>query len=256
MCDMEFFLGGQDLEMQTIRELLEEHVPGRLHDKRLAWGARASHYREEIKACLARERQAVLVELEYDLDLRDSRIVLVDHHGHRADGPTSLHQVFALLGLPRESWTRWFDLVAANDAGYIPAMQALGATQDEIVAVRAADRRAQGISEVEEKAGEAALRNLEQCCDGDLTIVSLPHGRTAVVTDRLEPALGGPGYRNLLVISPSEVNFYGERCWIGQLDQAFPGGWSGQRYWGHALDGGLTPEAVVSALEGMMQRDH
>lgn len=33
-----FFLGGHDLEMLAIRELLEEYAPGSFFDKGLSWG--------------------------------------------------------------------------------------------------------------------------------------------------------------------------------------------------------------------------
>ena len=39
--DYVFLLGGQDLEMQTIRALLQEHGQD-FHDRELRWGARAS----------------------------------------------------------------------------------------------------------------------------------------------------------------------------------------------------------------------
>jgi hypothetical protein len=154
-----FFLGGQDLEMVTIRDLLAEHAPGRFHDKGLAWGAKASDYREEIEACLQRGETPVLIELQNDLGRDPSRVMVVDHHGERAgkDRPTSLHQVFDLLGLPAERWTRWFELVAANDRGYIPEMGKMGATREEIEKVRAADRAAQGTTSEEEAAGEKAV---------------------------------------------------------------------------------------------------
>ena len=54
-----FFLGGQDLEMVTIRDLLaQESCP--YHDKGLGWGARASDYRTEIEAVLAQGQIPVL----------------------------------------------------------------------------------------------------------------------------------------------------------------------------------------------------
>ena len=254
MCHMQFFLGGRDLEMRTIHDLIAAHAPDALHDKGLAWGARASHYREEILACLARGCLAVLVELAYDLDRPDPRIVLVDHHGRRADGPTALEQVFHLLDLPETAWSRWHALVAANDAGYIPALVALGASREEIIQVRAADRRAQGIGVDMEAAGEEALRGLKTRCGGALTVACLPHGRTAVLTDRLEPALGGPGYENLLVISPREFNFYGAPRWVSKLDAHFPGGWTGgaspdRKFWGHVKEGAVTEQKLLEVLE-------
>lgn len=62
-----FFLGGADLEMATIRALLDETVPGNVHDKGLRWGAKASAYREEIMSALAQGLTPVLVELEDNL---------------------------------------------------------------------------------------------------------------------------------------------------------------------------------------------
>src|SRR5947209_1249501 len=116
-----FFLGGRDLEMSTIRELLSSHAQGRFHDRGLAWGARTSAYRDEIARALEAGQTPVLVELEDDVGLDPARVVVVDHHGTKAghDRPTSLEQVFALLGRPRDEWSRWFALVAANDRAHI-----------------------------------------------------------------------------------------------------------------------------------------
>ena len=98
-----FFLGGRDLEMVEIRRLLDRHAAGRIEDKRLAWGAALSAYREELLAALARGETPVMIELADDLlaDLFDrARVIVVDHHGPLAghDRPTSIEQVFALLG--------------------------------------------------------------------------------------------------------------------------------------------------------------
>lgn len=79
-----FFLGGQDLEMQTIRELLEESVPGQLYDKKLGWGAKASAYNEEIGQSLGTGCTPVLIELENDIELMEEQCLVVDHHGERA----------------------------------------------------------------------------------------------------------------------------------------------------------------------------
>jgi len=235
-----FFLGGRDLEMATIRDLLQEVAPGRFYDKALAWGAAASAYRQEILATLAGGLTPVLVELADDLDLTPTRTIVVDHHGARAGAhqPTALHQVFALLGLPGKRWNRWFELVAANDRGYIPAMIERGATLEEIVRVRAADRAAQGITPAEEAAGEQAVAQAETLAGGLLTVVHLPHARTATVTDRLQPELGGAGYHNLLVDCPAQQNFFGAGQLVLALQQRFPGGWYGgalpaRGFWGH-----------------------
>lgn len=250
-----FFLGGRDLEMATIRDLLQEVIPGRFYDKALTWGATASAYREEIIATLACGLMPVLVELIDDLGLPSARIVIVDHHGERAGEhrPTSLHQVFALLGLPGKRWTRWFELVAANDRGYIPALMEIGATREEIFNVRAADRAAQGITPEEEAAGERAVAQAKTLVSGLLTIVHLPHARTATVTDRLQPELGGTGYKNLLVCCPEQVNFFGTGQIVLALYEKFPGGWYGgglptRGFWGHEAP---VPDVLPFLLDNL-----
>jgi hypothetical protein len=234
-----FFLGGHDLEMLAIRELLEAEAAGRFHDKALRWGARASAYRDEIEACLRRGETPVLVELDDDLGL--DALVVVDHHGERAgeDEATSLEQVFALLELPRERWTRWHELVAANDRAYVPGLVAAGATREEIARVRAADRAAQGITPEDEAEAERAIARASRLCDGRLTVVRAAHARLAAVEDRLRPELGGPGALNLLLIAPDEVDFAGDGRVVTALARRFPGGWYGgalpaRGFWGHA----------------------
>jgi len=247
-----FLLGGHDLEMLTIRELLRVHAPDRFCDKNLSWGARASDYRVEIDEAIKNGATPVLVELENDLGLKtfphpdplpegegekirgpfpddEGGVIIIDHHGPLAgvDRPTSLHQVFALLGLPPGLWTRRIELVAANDRGHIKGMLEVGATMEEVVAIRAADRAAQGISTEQEDQAAGAVLSAERLCHGRLTIVRLPHNRTAAVADRLAPELGGPGYDNLLVVSPDEVNVYGCGALISALAVRFPGGWYG-----------------------------
>ena len=150
-----FFLGGRDLEMLEIRRLLDRHAAGRIEDKGLAWGAALSAYREELLAALSRGETPVLIELMDDLPpaLFDrGRVIVVDHHGPLAghDRPTSIEQVFALLGLPAAAWTRHLALVAANDRAHVVGMRALGATAQEIAEIRAADRAVQGVSAADE----------------------------------------------------------------------------------------------------------
>lgn len=237
--ELVFFLGGRDLEMLTIRELLMSVAPERVYDKNLAWGAKASDYAAEIEACLAAGRTPVLIELTNDLNLSRDEVIIVDHHGERAGGdqPTSLHQVFELLNLSSEEWTRWHELVAANDRGHVRAMKELGATSDEIREVRAADRRAQGVTDEEESEAQEAVRKAEVLLDGRLTVARLQHSRTSPVADRMEKDLGGAGYENLLVVSPGQVNFFGAGRIIRALNQRFQGGWYGgslpeRGFWG------------------------
>jgi hypothetical protein len=129
-------------------------------------------------------------------------------------------------------------LVAANDRGYIPAMLELGATKEEINAIRIADRKAQGVTPEEEAAAEEALQGLRVLAGGALSVANLPHAHTSPLCDRLEPALGGTGFENLLIESPDQLNFFGKGHLVYALDEGFPGGWYGgalpeRGFWGH-----------------------
>lgn len=248
------------MEMSTIRGLITELAPARSVDKHLPWGAKASAYATEILDALAAGMRPVLVELENDLAFGDNAVIEVDHHGPRAgvDQPTSLHQVFALLGAPPARWTHWFELVAANDRGHVPAMLAVGATPEEMARVRAADRAAQGITAEQESEAAEAVRHARTVADGKLTLVELPHGRTAAVVDRLDSSLGGPGYVNLLVLSPGEVNFYGEGRLVLALARLFPPpqGWYGgglpqNGYWGHRP----APPDITSTVNELVRQE-
>lgn len=249
-----FFLGGRDLEMVTIRELLEREAPGRFHDAALGWGAKASAYRGEIEAVLACGDTPVLIELDDDLGVESRGARILTHHGTRAgvEAPTSLQQVFAALGLPKERWTHWFELVSANDRGYIPELAAVGAAPEEIARVRTADRAAQGITPQEEAEGARALAAARRLCVGRLIVVTMGHGRIAVVEDRLHRESGGPAVQNLLVLSPGQLDFSGDGGAVMALNRRYPGGW-----YGGALPGrgfwGLKGEApgVVAYLENL-----
>lgn len=251
-----FFLGGRDLEMVEIARLIRDRAPDApLFDAGLAWGAKASDYADAIAAVAASGRRPVLVELAIDMPLPDGALV-IDHHGDAAgaEQPTSLHQVFALLGLPAAAWTRRMELVAANDRGHIRVMRAIGATAAEIAAIRHDDRAAQGVTAEMEAAGERAVAALESVLNGRARLARLPHARCAVVTDRLDP----DDHRPLLVLSPGEINAYGPGTVIAALDRAVPGGWRGGAlptygFWGHVSplpDEAALLRAVAKGLDG------
>ncbi len=261
MGDYAFFLGGYDLEMVAIKDLLSQHSRAPVHDRQLAWGAKASAYRDEIDRELASGRTAVLVELEDDLpeSYPRSRLLFVDHHNERAgrDVPTSLEQVFQLLALPRRLWTRERALVAANDRGHVGAMLALEppATGEELWNIRLADRAAQGISPAEESAAAAAIAaTCRTLWSNRLTVVTLPHARTATATDRLDARLGGPGFENLLVECPQAAFFFGAGRAIQALRKRWPDSFCGgelpeRGFWGRVSLTELTDLlALLSSL--------
>ena len=251
-----FFLGGRDLEMAEIRVLLEREAPGRFFDRGLAWGAKASAYRAEIEETLGKGLTPVLVELEDDIGLPPERAILVDHHGSAAGAgrPTSLEQVFTLLGLDRARWTPRMNLVAANDRAYIPGLLAAGATRAEIEEIRSADRAAQGITPEEEVEAARAVGTVELRLGGRLTVARMTHSRIAPLEDRLHSALGGPGVENLLVIGGGEVNFSGDGRVVLEFARRFPKGWSGGNLPGHGYSGYAGErEDIVEVVEALLR---
>jgi hypothetical protein len=238
-----FFLGGRDLEMVEIRRLLDRHAAAHIEDKGLAWGAVLSAYREELLAARRRGETPVLIELADDLPaaLFDrGRVIVVDHHGPLAGHhrPTSIEQVFRLLGLPAEAWTRRLALVAANDRAHVAGMRALGATAKEIAEVRAADRAAQGVSAADEAGARQAIAAPRQ--EGRVTLVETTSHTSSAIADLMLPELGGPGYDRLLVVMPKAVAVFADGSAIEALAAAYPGSWWGGDlpavgYWGMAL---------------------
>lgn len=256
-----FCLGGHDLEMRTIAELVGTSL-GREHviDRGFGWGARAAGYAADMAAILAKGGTPVLVELDTAGAELPGGAIVVDHHGMAAgaDCPSSLEQVFLLLGLPRECWTRELALVAANDVGHVAALRAMGADEDEIRRIRAADRAAQGVSAAQERQAEEALARAETVCGGRVLLVRLPHERTAPVMDLL--ALVGDAPGTVVIVSPSEINVFGPGAVVAALNSAVPGGWSGgalpeRGFWGcHGRDREGEVLSVVSRLDLHMTR--
>jgi len=222
-----FFLGGNDLEMETIRVVLARWTSDTVVDHRLPWGARASDYRREIDEVFHQGGQPILVELEDDMNVQARGGWVIDHHGPNAAArPAALDQVLDLINAPAEARNRWHALVSANDRGHVKALLEMGATPEEVHAVRAADREAQGVTPEHERQAEQALERAERYPNG-LLVVRLSHGHTAAVMDRLVTSHRGPTQENVLIISPKEVNFYGDGRVIHELHRRYPNGWLG-----------------------------
>ena len=198
--NLHFFLGGSDLEMKTIKALLDKHGIA-YSDAGLSWGASTSKYGDEITEIAAKGKTPVIVELAVDSKLPENTIN-IDHHNENSDKPASILQVCELLGIEP---TRKMQMVAANDSGYIPAMIAMGATKEEIAQIRYQDRATQGITPEQEKQAEIAIKNSTEMLG--VTIVVLEHSKTATVTDRL---FDTSKPQNLLIISADgETNYFG-----------------------------------------------
>lgn len=134
-----FLLGGFDLEMLTIRDvLIREGIP--FTDHHLRWdNALLSSYLKELQE--VKDGQMI-----YGIELREDVVPpacyrAIDHHNGLSSLPCALEQVMEILQLPM---SRYEKLVAANDKSYIPGMLALNASSEEIERIRLADRKAQG----------------------------------------------------------------------------------------------------------------
>lgn len=114
--------------------------------------------------------------------------------------------------------------IAVNERYYIPGMQEYAKklnfsdtqTKQIIDEIRAADRRAQGISLEHELETIKCLENKEE--HEELIVVRLPHNYFATATDRLYGQ-----YKNLLVVSPDKIGFFGDGYLCSTLYEMFGG---------------------------------
>lgn len=198
-----FLLGGQDLEMLTIRKLLLDHgyEEGRnMIDLTLNWGAALSAYSDWLQPS---EKKYIGIELKTDLEIPDGvDYQLIDHHNEQAHLPASIEQVASLLGI---ELTREQQLIAANDKGYIGAMIAAGATKKEWKNIRRQDREAQGVSDEDEQLAKKSLKKHARTNALGWTLVKsltprfsavrdrIPHDHPCIIYDQAELVYYGPG---------------------------------------------------------------
>ncbi len=189
-----FLLGGYDLEMVVIRQLLEEHgIP--FYDRNLAWGARLSAYQDVFNG----QDHFVGVELIEDTEL-PKHYTNIDHHNENSHRSSAIEQVAKLLGIELNCYQQ---LVAANDKGYIPAMEAIGASKKEIDEIRRADRKAQGVTDEDETLAVKSIEsNLIKA--GGLLVVESLTPKFSCITDRLFP------FKKLLIGFENHFVYYGE----------------------------------------------
>lgn len=196
-----FLLGGADLEMNTIRLLLNRQQCC-YHDLHLKWdNACLSAYKDYIdRSRDDRNCRFVGIELQEDI-VPPSGYIQIDHHNENAGKPSALEQLADLLGVPLN---RYEQLVAANDRAYIPGMKALQASDTEISEIRRADRACQGVTEEQECLAEQAIKECLEVCNG-LILVKALSPCFSPICDRLFP------YEKLLVYTDDEWIYYGKQ---------------------------------------------
>lgn len=205
MCDGKwlFLLGGHDLEMCTIKELLQK-TEVVCCDASLQWNnAYVSAYRKELEQYGTENSQWIIygVELQEDISVPHN-YKAIDHHNLNMEQPSALEQVAGLLGVPMDYRMQ---LIAANDKRYIPGMKALQASDAEVAAIRKADRACQGVTDEDERLAEKAIKENSQVSQG-LTMVRALSPRFSPICDRLFP------YERLLIYTDKEWMYYGKQA--------------------------------------------
>lgn len=194
-----FFLGGKDLEMETIQGLLEQNNI-EFVNKNLSWGeASIDQYLSQIKEKVNEGYVVYGIELANPESIIIDNYISIDHHGIYEGNPSSLEQVCKIIG---HEMSREEKLIAANDARYIPGMKGMEATEDEIRYIRKRDRMAQGVTEEEENQAEKDILSKEVGNTG-LVVVATKLEHFSPIVDRLE-------YECLLVYSDTEFTYYGK----------------------------------------------
>ncbi len=234
-----FLLGGYDLEMLEIRKLLQDKkVP--FFDVSAAWGAKLSAYHAHFGSF--RDYSHVYgIELIEDIPAPENYI-RIDHHNDFSDRQASILQVAEILGIPPD---RRMSLVAANDSLYIPGLVELGASKEEIEAIRLEDRAAQGVTQEEETAAGAAIEALK--CIEDLTVVSYEGSHFSPITDRL----WGKTKNRLLVHNKDRFTYYGVGAeqFAKRFHACKP---KANTYWGGGVDGFFGGDCSDTPVERIL----
>jgi hypothetical protein len=201
-----FLLGGRDLEMVTIRELLLQEgfeLGKNLFDKELKWGAKLSSYKDELEQFS--KHTIYGIELEEDMTL-PRNYQRIDHHNDFSDKEASIVQVLELLG---KKPTREQELIAHNDVGHIEAMKCFGATKGEIKSIRQRDRATQGVTAKEEAQALEEIKNIKE--ENALYVLETSLEKFSPIVDNFEK-------RPFLLYSKKSLTYYGE---IGFLKEKY-----------------------------------
>ncbi|MBQ9034368.1 MAG: hypothetical protein IJ099_00200 [Alphaproteobacteria bacterium] len=255
--NLHFFLGGADLEMATIKKLLEKEGVAYSDGNLNWWDASVAAYKDEIEKVAKKGKTPVIVELATkDKDGKDIMVLpknteVIDHHNAYAGKPASVLQVCKLLGVEP---TAQIKMIAANDVGSVGEM--IKFDMPELSAeeklslmkyVRSLDKKTQGVTEEHELSGQKAAKEAIEVCGVKVALLK-GYSKCAPVTDALafsqfekDPQEAQKNFKqNEVIISEMpdktfEVNYFGPADICGKNNENF-GGWIGSgketNFWG------------------------
>lgn len=228
--------GTSNIEKKNFHGTHEEYLNQQTNDP--GWNAghvisKSSFIRDKIQEIISVNDSVPVYGIELQGEAKYNGIINIDHHNENSHKASSIEQVAEIVGVPLTLREKF---IAANDSGYIPAMEQLGKnlglseqeTATMISEIRLMDRQCQGITQEQEEVAQKtvdALNISEK--QGLILIENLPHSKCATITDRLYGK-----YENLLICSTDgEINFYGNPEIVKGLSEEFQG-WNGQGFWG------------------------
>ena len=229
-----FLLGGRDLEMLTIKEILDRAGKEQVSyvDKGLSWGAKLSAYADELKSF--KDSEIYGIELERDLPMGQipDHYHSIDHHGEFESKDSSLEQVLQVLKEVGVDVPMTDDLkrIAANDKGYIAGLNQAGAKFDQILDIRRRDLDAQGVTEDDRKMAVDSV-NQKEVIEKDgcrLIVVEALTDRFSAIVDTLLLDVEAKSDRlkemdRILVYSDTDFCYYGKDRdgWLTAVRKAF-----------------------------------
>ena len=280
-----------DLEAKTIIEMLERNGEKYLVTGQ-GWGASWDGLEDEIKSVIEESKESGVSIYGVELTGNPEGTKNIDHHRYSVTYDTGIPDIDEKTGEQKREWngnllfvddrtneqasieqvaeilgvelTIDEKFVAANDKGFIPAMEKLGEEfgitgkdlQEIISNIRMRERVIQKITMEQEAQAEEAVAALGEIDKKQeyILVDNLPHSKAATITDRLYGK-----YENLLITSTDgETNFFGKTLIIEMLNEKFPGGWSGGQleqgngYWG--IPNG-DQEAIKKAVEEIITKE-
>ena len=211
-----FLLGGADLEMQTIKAVLQK-TDCLIVDKGLTWGsASVCAYSDELNLYSSKAYEIYGIELNQDGTSLPKNYTRIDHHNDLQHQRSALEQVADILNFQLSEQE---ELIAENDKGsYLAMDKYLSAKYPQMSDeqkssimndIRQKDRTAQGVSANDELIAEKIVSEQKYYTNSFSVFVDAGQLNCySPLVDRLWP------YDRLVVYNDSESNT--ELCFYGR----------------------------------------